>query len=366
VSKNSSTSIIEINGKRYDAVTGQLIGAVKRVARQVKPAVGVIDGFVRRPSGRKTTNQTIRSAPQQRHVQNIQRQPQKSQTLMRRAVARYTQVLASNDNPRPKARSTKLRPSQTLRAKTVAQNDKVNRFGNPLNTAKAIMKNTPLVGQVITRPTALTAPQSGVVAASTQAMPSLVASVSPRNLERLLDEALTRADYHKDMIRRQLAGNSLWGRIKLMPRWLSIGVSSLVVLLLGSFFAWQNIPQVSMRLATNEAHVSASIPSYTPVGFAIAVPVSHTNKAVTIEFKSSEDSSQTFSITQQASNWDSSTLAASVGAKSDQVQTSNGTTVYIYGANNNASWVNRGVLHTLSDQAGLSSDQIRSIADSMQ
>ena len=123
-----------------------------------------------------------------------------------------------------------------------------------------------------------------------------------------------------------------------------------------------------MRVEASEAHVSAAVPSYTPLGYSFAAPVSHSGQAVTIKFTSSDNSAQNFSITQKTSNWDSATLAANIGSESAQVQTSqiNGTTVYIYGASNNASWVNHGVMHTLDNHAGLSSDQILKIAGSTQ
>ena len=352
VAKN--TSVIEINGNKYDAVTGQVVGAVRRVADQVKPATGVIDGFIRRPSTKRAPR-----ADGSPKAQNITRQLQKSKTLMRRAVAKPKMATESN----LRARSPGPKPGQLLRAKVVAQSTRVSRFSNPLNSNRS-MRHDAVSGQVL--PPSAGGSRGAATTAAT--VPSLVASISSSNLERLLDDALFKADSHREMLRRQLAGNGPIGRIKLMPKWLSIGSSLLVVLLLGAFFAWQNIPQVSMRLAANKAHVSAAVPAYTPTGFKFASPVSSTAKAVTIQYKAGTDNSQKFSISQQASNWDSSTLASTVGSKSSQVQTAqvNGNTVYIYGSSNNATWVNHGVLNTLTDQAGLTSDQILKIAGSMQ
>jgi hypothetical protein len=368
VSKN--TSVIEINGNRYDAVTGQLVGVVKKMTGQVSPASRVMDGFIKKPADAKIFSKHLSKLPAKKVVANSAgRQPQKSQTLMRSAVAKYAEARTAISGSQSKAHSLRPKPGRIVRAETVPKNSKVHRFGGPLFAARSIMKNTPVVGQVMPRAGgSATASSSAMVAASAQPLPNLVASLSPHHLERLLDEALTRADYHKDLLRRQLAGNSPWGRIKLMSRWLSLGVSFLVVMLLAGFFAWQNIPQVSMRMAASQTHVSATVPSYRPSGFSFAAPVSHSDKAVTIKYQAGANSAQNYSVTQQNSNWDSTTLAASVGSKSAQVQTSqvNGTTVYIYGTSNNASWVNHGVLSTLNNQADLSSDQILEIAGSMQ
>jgi len=305
---------------------------------QVSPASRVMDGFIKKPADAKIFSKHLSKLPAKKVVANSAgRQPQKSQTLMRSAVAKYAEARTAISGSQSKAHSLRPKPGRIVRAETVPKKSKVHRF-------------------------------SAMVAASAQPLPNLVASLSPHHLERLLDEALTRADYHKDLLRRQLAGNSPWGRIKLMSRWLSLGVSFLVVMLLAGFFAWQNIPQVSMRMAASQTHVSATVPSYRPSGFSFAAPVSHSDKAVTIKYQAGANSAQNYSVTQQNSNWDSTTLAASVGSKSAQVQTSqvNGTTVYIYGTSNNASWVNHGVLSTLNNQADLSSDQILEIAGSMQ
>ncbi|HXY17956.1 MAG TPA: DUF4367 domain-containing protein [Candidatus Nitrosopolaris sp.] len=353
-----NTSIIELNGNKYDAVTGQLLGAVKRVAGQVKPVAGVIDGFVRKPVAAIAAKQPTPG----RKVQKAGRRPQKSRTLMRGAVAKYAEARKTVPGLRLKARSDRPKAGQLLRAKVVGRTDRISRFG----AAGNVMKSEALVGQVLP-PAVARSSRGSSSASSAQAMPSLVASISPHRLERLLDEALLRADSHREMLKRQLAGNSPWGRIKLMPRWLSVGASLLVVLLLGGFFAWQNIPQVSMRVAASKAHISAAVPAYTPSGFRFAAPASNIAKAVTISYQAAGDSGQKYSISQQASSWDSSTLASSVNSQSDQVQTSqvNGTTVYIYGSDNNAAWVDNGILHTLKDQANLSVDQIKDIVGSM-
>src|SRR5438105_3709895 len=78
---SKSISVVEINGNRYDAVTGQLVGVVEKIAKQVKTPVGgsSIDGFARRSS--------IVGA-----AQAVHRRAQRSQTLMRTAVKRPSKV----------------------------------------------------------------------------------------------------------------------------------------------------------------------------------------------------------------------------------------------------------------------------------
>ena len=87
-----------------------------------------------------------------------------------------------------------------------------------------------------------------------------------------------------------------------------------------------------------------------------------------MKFKSNADPSRAFTITQQASDWDSASLLANyVSSASQTFQTSQirGNTVYIYGEGDNATWVNNGIWYTINDRAGLNPDQLLKIAESM-
>jgi hypothetical protein len=195
----------------------------------------------------------------------------------------------------------------------------------------------------------------------------MVTSVSHQHLERLLDQALTRADAHKKARHAEFRNRSVFHRFLAMPKWASIGATTAVVLLLVGFFAWQNVPQVAMRVAATRAHVSASVPGYVPSGFGFAAPIGYSNGVVAIKFKASGDAARNFTISQQRSSWDSTSLVANAIPKDAQMQTSQikGTTVYIYGTGNDAAWVNHGIRYTLKDQANLNSEQILRIADSL-
>lgn len=374
-----NASIIEINGNRYDAVSGQLIGAVKRVAAQVKtPAGGVVDGLVRRPalsitsSGSKLLQTGIKAqTPVNRAARqsigqgalSVRQRVQRSQTLMRGAVKRPQAADRKTAISRfHKARTADINPIRASHAKTINKNAKVQHFGKSLASISPIRPKRVLSTQKTARAAAnISNPSLQSVAPP---LPSMVTSVSHQHLERLLDHALTQADTHKQALKSRTKG---WRRIALAPKWLSVGASSLALLLLAGFFAWQNIPQVSMRLAATKAHVSASVPAYTPSGYSYAGPISAANNQVKISYKASANPQSSFAITQQASNWDSSSVAANAVPASSQVQTSqvNGTTVYIYGTGNDAKWVNHGVLFTLQDKANLSSDQILKIANGL-
>ena len=115
------------------------------------------------------------------------------------------------------------------------------------------------------------------------------------------------------------------------------------------------------------AKINASIPGYTPAGFRFEGPIAYQNGTVLMSFKANGDNERTYTIMQQASNWNSDSLAANIIPASSQVQTSQvkGTTVYIYGDSNDATWVNNGIRYSIKDSAKLNSDQLIKIADSL-
>lgn len=114
------------------------------------------------------------------------------------------------------------------------------------------------------------------------------------------------------------------------------------------------------------AHIDASVPTYVPVGFSLAAPASAQNDAVVISYKA-VGAGQSYDIAQKSSNLSSTSLAKTVVPQGSPVQTSQvgGNTVYIYGKENNAAWVNNGVLYKISDRAKLSSDEILKIVQGL-
>jgi hypothetical protein len=187
----------------------------------------------------------------------------------------------------------------------------------------------------------------------------MVASASHQKLERLLDHALTNADSHKQAMRYQ-AARHFWQRRWLAGnrRWLVL-LAVLVLIIGGLFVAWQKVPILSVKAAGMKAHLSPSVPAYTPDGYKMAGPAKAVSGTVSIKYVSS-DSAGSYEIIQAQSNLTSNSVGQNVVPKGAAVQTSqvNGNTVYIYGKENDAAWVNDGVLYTIKDHASLSSDEL--------
>lgn len=333
-----------------------------------------MDGFVRKSVSKvspnlaqntKTSEIAARGqANTKPSAQSVHDGTQRTRTLMRNGVKKPVNKFTDKSARAQKSKTgyaANVEPQRALRAKSTSQHNKVDRFGVP----KAQTTSKPAqTAELVTRP--VRANTSSSVTAL--AMPSMITSASHQQLERLLDHALVRADAHKQALRGRFPGQSRWQRLKLIPRWAGVGSVLLAVLLLGGFFAWQNVPQVSMKLAAAKAHINASVPAYSPSGFKFAGPISASNGAVTMRFIANGDSSRSFSITQKTTQWDSSSLLANyVNPSHVSFQTSQvkGTTVYIHGSSNDATWVNNGIWYTIKDKADLNSEQLLKIADSM-
>lgn len=140
-----------------------------------------------------------------------------------------------------------------------------------------------------------------------------------------------------------------------------------IVGIIAIFIAINKIPQVAVRVAAARAHISAEVPGYTPAGFSFTNPVAYSDGKVSMKFKANDSSAREFTVSQASSKMSSKSLEDKVVPDNVQVQTSvvNGTTVYIYGENNDAAWVNNGMQYTIKDAASLNSDQILKIANSL-
>lgn len=153
---------------------------------------------------------------------------------------------------------------------------------------------------------------------------------------------------------------------KKYPRALTISVVVLIIIIIGGYITYLNLPSLSVRLASAQAGISASYPSYQPSGYALNGSASYDKDEVTLNFKATAGP-QTFTLQQTKSNWDSSALLENfiIMQNEGKYETyiDSGLTIYVYGTN--ASWVNGGILHTITGDAPLTNEQLRRIALSM-
>jgi hypothetical protein len=171
-------------------------------------------------------------------AQGVHTRAQRSQTLMRTAVKKPAELAKTVNSGvrqaeirRPKA--PQIDRARMARVQTIDKNTSVRRFGHGAHapaSAKAAPAAAPAIaaeGEVISRQAgghqADSSKASGNSSLIHKPLPSLITSASHQQLERMLDEALTKADAHKRGRHGRMPNQSLVQRIKNMPRWATIG-----------------------------------------------------------------------------------------------------------------------------------------------
>jgi hypothetical protein len=357
---SKTNSIIEVNGNRYDAVSGKLAHSGYKAKNHTRVSTKtVIDGFVLGSHHAKKHSKKSLPRPSSRAsvpALDVHGRPQRSKTLMRQIVKRPVSLPKKAASHAIKAKSHRVSSVKELRAKTAVKHPAVSRFGYFAD--KPVLKPASQSAHHIKKIEAEVLP-------ALPALPSLVTSASHAKLEKMLDEALLSANAHRQMMNTQRHRGFL-GSIAGVPRWMKFAGLAAFVSLVALFLIWQNLPAVAVHVAAAKAHVDAGLPSYTPEGFAYAGNLTYQPGVVTMEFKDKKHDQGSFSLSQTASNLNGQSLEDSALPKDGSVQTSEikGTTVYMYG-HGDALWANRNVLYKLENKADLSSDQVLKIVQSL-
>lgn len=151
-----------------------------------------------------------------------------------------------------------------------------------------------------------------------------------------------------------------------LRRLASVGTASLAILVLGAYLTYLNMPALSTRVAATQAGINASYPSYQPTGYSLSGPVAYQQGSVTMKFAANAAPTQ-YTLSQTHSDWDSTAVLDNYvtpqAGKDYVTTTTGGLTIYTY--DDNAVWVNGGILYTISGNASLSSDQVQRIATSL-
>lgn len=342
---STKTGYVRYNGSGYETATGQIISALRPANQNSQ----VIDGFMKGP---------VKAAPEAAHQTaksgQLHRRTEKTRTLARHGLKKPAKTVSAQFQKLAPA----YNPEREVRAKVIQKHGRVNRFGGAARSAFSAAQSAPknLSGEIISRGKRVNYSVQKAVPAPA---PSLLTSVSHQKLERMLDEALVRADAHKAAMQYQ-AARHFWRR-----RWLSgprrwvVMLVFLLALVSTIFVAWQRVPQLSLKAASLRAHLHAIAPAYKPEGYRVAGPAKASSGAVSLTYQSGADGNN-YVINQTTSNLTSTMVAHNVVPQGASVQTSqvDGNTVYIYGTDNNAAWVNNGVLYTINNHANLSSDEL--------
>ena len=366
------THVLELNGRKYDAMTGRLLSSAPSVdgmlpATQAahahhKPRLSAAP--VRTATGHSPLHPIKQAAPKM--MLDVQRAPahhakphqlQHSQTLMRAAVhhpgksfKRQTPVASHTGALVPKVHFDVI-PKQSAalvdegrlhRAAKISRSQLIQRFE----------------GQ---------APEHRIAATyqprQTPAPAHRAAPVQPAPQREEPDDVFERALAAASQPAPRSAKKhvSKGHRLRQIT---SVAASVLAVLLIVGFTAYQNATYIQLRLVSSRAGINATLPAWQPSGFHLGT-FAYGPGSVTVKYQNPANGQQ-FTIAQTSSSWDSATLLSDFvypnNSSYDTINT-NGTTIYTY--DKIATWVSGGIWYKLSTGGTLDTSQIVNIATSM-
>lgn len=374
-------NVIELNGQKYDALTGKPISGSTSAKKALSKSAASkqidgpkhLDGFRRRPSSPKPHVSTTSKA--------IHHKTQKSQTLMRTAVKApkapakiHAKTAAHPVTPTATIAQPRLevaKPGRIIRAQHISQSNLISKFGKslpPVKTAVLSVKPAPVDSAVKPEVTPAIPP---LTHHETNLAPPVTAArkttTKPSKKEAMLQSAIEHAASHQQPRQKKAkVHHRIAHKLRVSPRLVTATGMTLMVLSVGGILAYQNMPELSMKIASTRAGLNAKLPSYQPAGFAMAGPIKYDHGEVTINYKSNSDD-RAFDVTQKNSSWNSETLLENYVTPNGQpYQTfqAKGRTIYIYDGNK-ATWVDGGIWYNIDGKTNLNSDQLLRIANSL-
>ena len=321
----TTSDSITISGQQYDPVTGL-------------PIKGELS------SSEKTESTEQPARAQHTPATHLHATPQRSVTLHRKSLKKPThkivghrQTVRTMSDVHPGVRRFAPHPAGAVTAKpTVA------------STSAPTAHVAPVVHPFVAKAHA----QSE---AKAQSLNSSMPTASEKKNEALSNAV---ANTHKHKSHRQ--------RIQPRQRVVAIFSATFAFVLLGGYFTYLNMPVISVRVAAAQAGIEAGYPNYRPDGYSLTGPVTFSDSRVSMNFKSN-GGTQAFAINQSKSAWDNEAVLDNYvipRAGSNYIPyAERGLTIYTF--DDNAAWVNGGILYTIDGNAPLSSEQIRRIATSL-
>jgi len=338
VSKNT---IIEINGKRYDANTGQPLDAV----------VAAPSAVHHQPTARVQTKKSSRRAA--KHV--VRHEPTPSHTLMRQAVKKPHSSLK---------RQVKAQGSTDQLAKrhlaAVQLNHSVNQVDERRLRRSAQVAKSQLISHFSALQPAAPGNRYEPAAPAPTLRPVSPPAVAPKaqTTAELLERALRQATTHEHSAKPAK-------RTSRRKRALGVSAAAAVAVLLIGVVVNQNLPSLRLEQAAVTAGIDASLPSQLPSGFSLD-NVQSSQGVIVTTFKSNSDD-RSYTITQKRSSWSDSQLrdqfvAANTATYHTQIVGKR--TIYLYG-DQAASWLQAGNWFIIQSHGALSDRQLVELASSL-
>lgn len=341
--------IIELNGQKYDASTGKIIGPAtsppQKSATAPKP--------IRRPSN----GLSVDGVAPARTPHHVQIKGPHSTGAKSSDIKKAIRPVAQPSATRTDTHASPVKAKHLLHAANVAQSSLISKFGSVgthIKTDFVPVKAAPK-----------TAPPS---AAFGHAKASAHAAATPAaSSQEILDKALAEATSHTaQKLKRKTSFARAAAALHIKTRTLAMVLVGFGLMTIGSFAAYQYVPHVALEVAAQRTGIRASLPSYSPSGFRLKQPISYGDDQIKLEYASNTDD-RSFRVIQKASSWDSQALLdnfVTAAAKQYQTMQIKGRTIYTYNQGD-AAWVDGGTLFTIEGKSSLSSDQLLKIIDSL-
>ncbi len=372
---------VEINGRKYDAKTGRVLNqpggilatSAKAIGAKLKKPVSNgnnIDGIAHRPNHQ--AHQPIKSAVVSNKpshprtiAQPVHRTIEKSRTLLRTAVKKPLSIAGIhstsgmiNTQKTSTANSQPVIPTFTSRVghsvKHVTQSSSISHFGEV--TKNSFTKVVSSVG--------LASPPDNL-----EASPPLIFAKHGRGKHdkpQVFNHHVPKNNYQTSAkSASEKAAKRLSRRIKIKPKMAAICISVLAVLCFGGFLAYQNVPEIAIRVAIQSAGFNGRLPENIPAGYSFKGPIEFTKGYIALHYHSNSDA-RDFTITQKPTTWTSDSLLTNYIEARDlkyQTSVSDGLRVFVFNEGN-ATWIDKGVWFNITGEGSLSSDQILNIASS--
>lgn len=315
----SNNKTITINGRLYDAVTGLPVKKTPPSTSSPKPAPRPVTPTAKAVHTAPQRSATLRRSVAKKPVSTV-KHPTRGRSMDISRSARVSKF-APHPSPVPKAKMVATTPDKAPQAHPVAE--------------RALAKT-----------------------ASSKKSPSPVKQMTSKEVKDAAIATVLNTPTKRPKRKRSL---SPW------KRRIFIGAFCLAIIVGSAWAVYRFVPSVSVSIAAAQAGVSASYPEYTPDGFRLHHPVTYSEGEVVLIFASNSND-DAYTITQTKSSWDSTAVLDNIVRKAVGenygTTTERGLTLYTYGTTN-ASWVNKGILYTITSDARLTNEQIRRIATSL-
>lgn len=412
----NTKNIIEINGKRYDAVSGSYLGSGTMPIARPKPSLKAtsgraVDGFIRSQKPNAQSSAQPKTTPAAPGVASVTKpapkltrplhapaahvrphKPEPSKTLMRSAVRKpsikspatikaqtRTDILASVPKRvvAPKLSHASIDPQRQKKAMRIIQSPAVSRYGNihdfkqpahpsSLTPASQHPAISPPHSKRPTTSQNATSMDNFRLASSANRKthtPNIPVTAENRQLRTpqpdIFEQAMASAVSHQQTYNDEPKART--GR-----RFTGLATVSMCLLLIAGIIAYFNVPTLSMEMASTRAGIDAKLPGYSPAGYSFG-GLTYSPGNVTVNYKS-DQANQAFDITQRSSDWDSEALLSNfVSSANDAYQTYEraGRTIYFFG-NNTATWVDSGIWYTVNGgNSSMDKNQLLDLAGSM-